>query len=132
MLKVNNFSAQYQVYYEDTDSGGMVYYANHLKFFERARTDFLRKKNIKSDSLKSSGIFFVVRNCSVEYLKPAMMDDLLEVTVIVEEIGKTSIKMKQEIKKDGQVLCKMDVVIVCIDATNFKPKRIPEEIQKHF
>lgn len=123
----------YRVYYEDTDAGGVVYYANYLKFFERARTDFLRAKNIiQSDLARDLGVVFVVRNCVVEYVKPARMDDLVEISVAVTEIGKTSIKMKQEMIKDGSVLCRLDVEIVCVNAASFKPKRIPEEIKKHF
>jgi acyl-CoA thioester hydrolase len=120
---------KYRIYYEDTDAGGVVYYANYLKFFERARTDFLREKNIvQSELAKDLGIIFVVRNCLVEYLKPARMDDLIVASVQVVETRKTAIKMQQEIFKDGVVLCKLDVEIVCVDAINFKPKKIPENL----
>jgi acyl-CoA thioester hydrolase len=129
MPKVNNFSTKYRVYYEDTDAGGVVYYANYLKFFERARTDFLRQKNIiQSDLIRDLGIIFVVRNCAVEYVKPARMDDLIEISVMVDEVRKTAIKMKQEIVKDSLVLCRLDVEIVCVDAVSFKPKKIPENL----
>ena len=126
-MKESKFS--YRVYYEDTDAGGVVYYANYLKFFERARTDFLRQKNIiQSDLARDLSIVFVVRNCAVEYAKPARMDDLIEISVVVGEVRKTAIKMKQEIAKDGVVLCRLDVEIVCVDAVSFKPKRIPENL----
>lgn len=122
-------SFSYRVYYEDTDAGGVVYYANYLKFFERARTDFLREKNIvQSDLVKDLGIIFVVRNCLVEYLKPARMDDLIAVSVQVVETRKTSIKMHQQIVKDDVILCNLSVEIVCVDALNFKPKKIPENL----
>jgi acyl-CoA thioester hydrolase len=125
--EVHNF--HYRVYYEDTDAGGVVYYANYLKFFERARTDFLREKNIiQSDLIKDLGIVFVVRSCFIEYVKPARMDDLIEVSVSVQETRKTSIKMKQEIKKDQTILATLDIEIVCVDAINFKPKKIPEDL----
>ncbi len=131
MLKVNNFSTTYRVYYEDTDAGGVVYYANYLKFFERARTDFLRERNIiQSDLVKNLGIIFVVRSCFIEYLKPARMDDLLKVSVAVEEVRRTSIKMKQEIIRDSLAMCKLDVEIVCVDVLSFKPKRIPKNLIK--
>ncbi len=133
MPEASNFSTKYRIYYEDTDAGGVVYYANYLKFFERARTDFLRAKNIiQSDLVRDLGIVFVVRNCVVEYAKPARMDDLVEISVTVVELGRTSIKMKQEMIKDGLALCSLDVEIVCVNAISFKPKRIPQEIQKHF
>lgn len=124
-------SFKYRIYYEDTDLGGVVYYANYLKFFERARTDFLRAQNIIQTKLvEDFGIIFVVRNCQIEYIKPARMDDLIEVFVKVKEIGKVSIAMQQEIKLNDEILCKMDVEIVCVDRHNFRPKRIPEEVLK--
>lgn len=122
-------SFKYRIYYEDTDLGGVVYYANYLKFFERARTDFLRAQNIIQTKLAEDfGIIFVVRNCQIEYIKPARMDDLIEVFVKVKEIGKVSISMQQEIKLNDEILCKMDVEIVCVDRHNFRPKRIPESV----
>jgi len=128
-MKESKFS--YRIYYEDTDAGGVVYYANYLKFFERARTDFLRQKNIvQSDLIRDLGIVFVVRNCAVEYAKPARMDDLIDISVVVGEVRKTSIKMKQEVMKDSLVLCRLDVEIVCVDAVSFKPKKIPENLIK--
>ena len=123
----NNFT--YRIYYEDTDAGGVVYYANYLKFFERARTDFLREKGIVQSQLaKNSGVVFVVRNCQIEYLQPARMDDLIEVAVEIIEIGKLSIQLNQEMKLQDRILSKINVEIVSVDAVTFKPKRIPPEI----
>lgn len=119
----------YRVYYEDTDSGGVVYYANYLKFFERARADFLRNRGIiQSELVKNSGVIFVVRNCQIEYLQPARMDDLIEVGVEIIEIGKVSIRLRQEAKLQEKILSKIDVEIVCVGAETFKPTRIPPEI----
>lgn len=133
MLKSIKNCFQYRVYYEDTDAGGVVYYANYLKFFERARTDFLRSQNIsQSELVKNSALVFVVRNCQIEYLKPARMDDLISVFVEVVEIGNLSIKLRQEIKLQEKVLCVMNVEIVCVGADNFRPKKIPPEIAKCF
>jgi acyl-CoA thioester hydrolase len=120
------FSASYRIYYEDTDAGGVVYYANYLKFFERARTDFLRSKNIVQSKLaEETGVVFVVRDCCVKYLKPARMDDLVDVSVKIVEVGKLSLKMEQEISSKGMVLNRMEVEIVCVNADNFRPTRIP-------
>lgn len=125
----NEFAASYRIYYEDTDLGGVVYYANYLKFFERARTDFLREKGVVQSKLAAEiNIMFAVRNCQIDYVKPAKMDDLIEVSVEIIEIGKVSLKMKQEIKLDDMVLCKMTVEIVCVNSANFKPTRIPASI----
>ncbi|MES2677109.1 MAG: tol-pal system-associated acyl-CoA thioesterase [Pseudomonadota bacterium] len=126
-LARNNFV--YRIYYEDTDAGGVVYYANYLKFFERARTDFLREKGIvQSELAKNSGAVFVVRNCQIEYLQPARMDDLVEVAVEIIAIGKLSIQLKQEMKLHDKILSRINVEIVCVNAATFKPKRIAPEI----
>ncbi len=123
-------SFKYRVYYEDTDLGGVVYYANYLKFFERARTDFLRSQGVVQTKIaEDHGVVFVVKNCQVKYLKPARMDDEIEVSVEVVELGKLSVKMRQEIKLQEQVLCQMDVDIVCVHKDSFRPKKIPEEIK---
>ncbi len=126
MLKLNNFSANYRVYYEDTDAGGVVYYANYLKFFERGRTDFLRSLNIsQAELITKENLVFVVKKCEIEYLRPAKLDDLIEVSVTVKEIRAASIVMEQEIKRANQILSTLLVEIVCVAADNFKPKKIP-------
>ncbi|MSP33558.1 MAG: tol-pal system-associated acyl-CoA thioesterase [Rickettsiales bacterium] len=125
-----NFFAQYRVYYEDTDAGGVMYYANYLKFFERARTDFLRNLGISQNELiEKEKIAFVVRRCELDYLRPARLDDLVEVTVVVEEINAASIVMRQEMQKDKVVLACLKVEIVCVDVESFKPKKIAEKIK---
>ncbi len=129
MPKLVKTNFEYRVYYEDTDAGGVVYYANYLKFFERARTDFLRAKGIiQSELAKNSGVVFVVRNCQIEYLKPARMDDLLEIAVEIVEIGNLAIKLKQEAKLQAQILCKVEIEIVCVGVDSFRPKKIPTEV----
>jgi acyl-CoA thioester hydrolase len=119
-------SFNYRVYYEDTDSGGVVYYANYLKYAERARTDFLRSLNINQSELaEKEGLVFVVRRCDAEYLSPARMDDMLEVSVEIKEKGASFVKIYQEIKLGEKVLNRLNVEIVCVDRESFKPKRIP-------
>ena len=130
MLKPNNFSKRYRVYYEDTDAGGVVYYANYLKFFERSRTDFLRSLNIlQSDLIQKENLAFVVKKCEIEYLIPAKLDDEIDVNVIVEKIGGASISMFQEITKNNLILSRLKVSIVCVATDNFKPKKIPQNIK---
>ena len=129
LLMLNKFS--YRIYYEDTDAGGVVYYANYLKFFERARTDFLRELGIdQSKLLKESNQCFVVRKCEIEYSSPAKLDDLIEVDVEIEKISATSIVMNQKITKGELVLNKLRVEIVCVNASSFRPSRISDEIKK--
>ena len=125
---LNNFS--YRIYYEDTDAGGVVYYANYLKFFERARTDFLRALGInQSELLLKENKCFVVRKCEIEYVAPAKLDDLIEVSVEVEEITAATIIMNQKIICNDKVLTKLRVEITCVNSNNFKPSRISEEIK---
>ncbi len=123
---LNNFSANYRVYYEDTDAGGVVYYANYLKFFERARTDFLRARGIfQSNLAKTQNLAFVVRKCEIEYLSPARLDDLIEVSVLIKEKRAASILMAQEISRDGKILSRLNVEIVCVSADELRPKKLP-------
>jgi acyl-CoA thioester hydrolase len=127
---LNKFSVKYHVYYEDTDSGGVVYYANYLKFFERARTDFLRSLGILQSQLsKQENLVFVVRRCEIEYLAAAKLDDVLEVSVIIKKISAASILIKQEIKKSDVVSSLLNIEIVCVNSISFKPKKIPENIR---
>lgn len=130
---LNNFSAQYRIYYEDTDAGGVVYYANYLKFFERARSDFLRALEIsQSTLLEKENLAFVVRRCEIDYVSPAKLDDLVTVSVEIKEIRAASISMFQEIKKFDKILSRLNVEIVCICAQSFKPSKIPSDISKQF
>ncbi len=131
MLKSNNFFAQYRVYYEDTDAGGVMYYANYLKFFERARTDFLRHLKISQQELiETEKTAFVVRRCELDCVRPAKLDDLLEVTVKVEEINAASIVMRQEMCKADEVISRLKVEIVCVGFDNFKPKKISQKMRE--
>ncbi len=125
------FSWPVRVYYEDTDSGGVVYYANYLKFFERARTEFLRQFDLQQDQLiQQHNIIFAVRNINVDYHKPAVFNDLLKVTTEILELKKASIVFKQIIlhDEDETMLCQATCKVACIQAKQLKPTAIPEFI----
>ncbi len=125
------FSWPVRVYYEDTDSGGVVYYANYLKFFERARTEFLRQFDLQQDQLiQQHNIIFAVRNINVDYHKPAVFNDLLKVTTEILELKKASIVFKQVILRDEDetMLCQATCKVACIQAKQLKPTAIPEFI----
>ena len=126
---LNKFS--YRIYYEDTDAGGVVYYyANYLKFFERARTDFLRELGInQSQLLQEQSVCFVVRKCEIEYISPAKLDDMILVDVEIVNVSATTITMNQKIHRDNKMLSSLKVEIVCVDSKSFKPRRISEEIK---
>jgi acyl-CoA thioester hydrolase len=129
MLKKNSEQFNYRIYYEDTDAGGVVYYANYLKFFERARTDFLRSIGISQALLaQMENIIFVVKRCVIEYQYPARLDDEISVSVKIKEIHKVSLTMTQEITKSAQLIAQLEVQIVCLNQQNFKPTRLPQKL----
>lgn len=123
-------SIQFRVYYEDTDSGGVVYYANYLKFAERARTELLRAIGLNQSALaKEQDLLFVVRNVNMELFSPAKLDDLLEITTYVKDISGAAMQMIQEVQCNKKNIAAIDVTVVCINS-NFRPKRIPNEIKQ--
>lgn len=125
---MNEFSWPVRVYYEDTDLGGVVYYANYLKFMERARTEWLRAAGFEQDELiRELDVIFAVRKIEIEYLLPARFNDLLQVSVKVVDVRQASITLAQEIKKQNEdgVLCKGIVKIASLRASTFKPCAIP-------
>lgn len=126
-----------RVYYEDTDSGGVVYYANYLKFMERARTEWLRAHGFEqTDLARNHGMIFVVRDVQITYLRPALFDDLLRVTVAVHGTGRSWIGFTQTVehapeqRKAVEVLARAQVKIVCVKQSSFKPVEIPDIIRQ--
>lgn len=118
-----------RVYYEDTDAGGLVYYANYLKFAERARTEILRDLGIGQAALiASDGIGFVVRKCSIEYFKPAMLDDSLTIKTRLHDITKATITMHQVIERAGEKLVELEVFLAVINMKSGRACRMPETI----
>ena len=126
-----------RVYYEDTDSGGVVYYANYLKFMERARTEWLRHYGIEQDRLREQdGVLFAVRRVAIEYHKPATFNDELFVSVDPADIGRASITFHQQVtratgpdpEQDMMVLCSGEVCVACLNASSMKPQRIPDHV----
>jgi acyl-CoA thioester hydrolase len=125
-----NFESKYRIYYEDTDAGGIVYYANYLKFFERARTEMLRESNISQmELIDTHNLIFVVRNCNIEYKKGAKLDDLVTIKTNISEMRSASIIMHQEMFLKDELINVLDVKIACITADGKKPSKIPSEIK---
>ncbi|MCB5188667.1 tol-pal system-associated acyl-CoA thioesterase [Methylobacillus caricis] len=115
-----------RVYYEDTDSGGVVYHANYLKFMERARTEFLRSQGFGQAELRDDlGVLFVVRGLALKYRRPARFDDALQVVTRLVELGRSLIKFEQLIYRDDELLVDAAIEVVCIDAEKFTPVAIP-------
>jgi acyl-CoA thioester hydrolase len=129
---MKEFSWPVRVYYEDTDAGGVVFYANYLKFFERARTEMLRSLGFEQDRLiADDNAIFVVRSVMVDYLKPARFNEQIEVSAKIIENKKASLIFEQVITRQLEVLCKGTIRIACLDAKTMKPKPIPFAILEH-
>jgi acyl-CoA thioester hydrolase len=133
-LPVTDFCWPVRVYYEDTDSGGVVYYANYLRFMERARTEWMRSLGFEQDALiRDSGILFAVRSASLDYLRPARFNDRLEVSVRLRARRRASLVFEQAVSRTGEgerPLCTAGIRIACVDATSFRSTPIPEFILK--
>jgi acyl-CoA thioester hydrolase len=128
---VTTFSWPVRVYYEDTDVGGVVYYANYLRFFERARTEWLRAIGFEQRQLKAeSGIVFAVRSVQIDYLRPAVLDDALQVEAAVSELGRASMHFRQRLLRDDEVLSTALVKVVSLDGETFRPVAIPAPIRE--
>jgi acyl-CoA thioester hydrolase len=118
-----------RVYYEDTDAGGVVYYANYLRFAERARTEFMRAAGADhAGMLRDTGLSFFVRRCEVDYLKPARLDDLLQVETRIVHVGGASLEALQTVKRNGEDLARLKVKLACLNQTG-RPARLPDRIQ---
>jgi acyl-CoA thioester hydrolase len=118
-----------RVYYEDTDSGGVVYYANYLKFLERGRTEFLRALGFEQRQLaEETGLAFAVRGLSAEYLKPARLDDQLEVTTALGELGRAQVTFAQEIRRADETLLTASVRVACLDLAKGKAAAMPKHL----
>ncbi len=120
-----------RVYYEDTDAGGVVYYANYLKFMERARTEWLRELGYEQDELiNEHRLIFAVKKIQINYQSPARFNNELTVTAMINNFSRISIEFEQTIKKQEQQLCEGQIMIVGLDSETFKPKRLPQKILK--
>jgi len=128
-MKINKFIWPIRVYYEDTDAGGVVFYANYLKFFERARTEMLRAMGYEQDELiANEGIIFVVRSVQVDYLRSARFNEQIQVSAEVTFAKKASLTFEQTITRGDDVLCTSVIRIACLDAKTMRPKAIPENL----
>jgi acyl-CoA thioester hydrolase len=130
-MSFKNFSWPARVYYEDTDAGGVVYYANYLRFFERARTEWLRSFGLNQDRLaQEQDLIFVVRRAALEFSKPARLDDLLEVTVEPLKLARVYVELAQEARRGAQVLVRAEIQVACVNQRSFKPAAIPHSLRE--
>ena len=127
-----NFFHKIKVYYEDTDSGGVVYYANYLKFLERARTESLFSLGYSNKKIKEKfNSLIIVKSCNIEYKKSANLEDELKIRSFVKSITKTSFFMNQIISRDEEIIVEAQIHLVFVNE-NGKPVKIPDEIYSQF
>ena len=128
---MQTFDWTVRVYYEDTDSGGVVYYANYLRFMERARTEWLRALGFEQDALiRDAGVIFAVRSASVDYLRPARFNEQLSVCSTVHSAGRANVVFDQQIFRldDAELLTSGRIKIASLDAETFRPKPMPKDL----
>ena len=127
------FEFPIRIYWEDTDAGGIVFYANYLKFFERARTEWLRTLGFSQQAMRlEDQAMFVVTDTQVRHRQPARLDDLVEVTVRVAESGRASLVLEQQAWRDGTLLAEGRIRIGCVDAASLRPRRMPPALLSAF
>ena len=131
MVSYLSFKWSVRIYFEDTDSGGVVYHSNYLKFMERARTEWLRSLNLNQSTLKKKDkIMFVVAKVDIDYKKAARFNDELDVVTTVDNIGASKVNLTQNIMKNSELYTSAKVSIACIHTDTFKPQRIPKLIKQ--
>tara|TARA_B100001167_G_C16753453_1_gene297452 strand:+ start:525 stop:923 length:399 start_codon:yes stop_codon:yes gene_type:complete len=119
------------IYYEDTDAQGVVYYANYLKFFERARTEYLREAGYKQKDLMKKGAIFMVRGIKLDFKKPSYLDDLIEIRTQIIKAGKVSFDFSQNVfSSKNELLCEGLVKCGCLDTKEYKPKPLPPSLHE--
>jgi acyl-CoA thioester hydrolase len=120
------FELPVRVYFQDTDAGGVVYHASYVNFMERARTEWLRGFGYSNAALmKELGVVFVVRSLKLDYLRPAMLDDMLTVTAQIREVGRSRIALHQMVQRDEEKLVEAEIHLVCVSLETFKPVSVP-------
>lgn len=126
---MSEFAWAARVYWEDTDGGGVVYYANYLRFLERARTEWLRARGVAQTELaRTHGVVFTVVDLHIEYKQAARLDDELVITATPQPDGKASFRVSQQVRRGADLLAVASVRIACVDAASFRPKRIPAHV----
>ena len=127
------FTIPVRVYFQDTDAGGVVYHGSYVNFMERARSEWLRSFGLSNVGLmKELGVVFVVRSLKLDYLKPAVLDDLLTVSAQLKEIGRSRVTLHQCMMRGDEILVEGEIHLVCVTADSFKPVRVPDVLREHW
>jgi len=130
----SNFSLPVRVFFQDTDAGGVVYHGSYVNFLERARTEWLRECYGYSNKglMSEFGMVFVVRSLRLDYLKPALLDDLLAVSAQLKDVGRSRVTLCQQVLRGENVLVEAEVHLVCVTMDNFKPVSVPEALREQW
>lgn len=127
------FSLPVRVYFQDTDAGGVVYHASYVNFMERSRTEWLRTFGYSNAGMmKELGVVFVVRSLKLDYLRPALLDDLVAVTSQIKDIGRSRLNIHQTVMRGDEVLVEGEVHLVCVSVETFKPVSVPDVLRKQW
>ncbi|MFK7828151.1 MAG: tol-pal system-associated acyl-CoA thioesterase [Congregibacter sp.] len=127
-MATTEFCLPLRVYIEDTDAGGIVYYVNYLKYIERARTEFMRALGMHRGAVFNDELMFVVSNLSVDYRRPAKLDDELVATATLESVAGASLKLRQAVRKGDELLMQAQVSLACVNPQALLPRRIPKDM----
>src|SRR4030066_340529 len=128
------FSLPIRVYFQDTDAGGVMYHASYVNFLERARTEWLREHYGYSNAglMKAFGVVFVVRTLKLDYLRPALLDDMLSVTAQIKDVGRSRISLLQTVQRKDELLAEAEVHLACVSIESFKPVSVPEVLRNQW
>lgn len=127
------FTLPVRVYFQDTDAGGVVYHASYVNFMERARTEWMRGFGFSNAGLmKELGVVFVVRSLKLDYLKPALLDDLLSVSVQLTAIGRSRVTLQQMMLRGEEILVEAEIHLVSVSMESFKPVSVPEVLREQW
>ena len=127
------FTLPIRVYFQDTDAGGVVYHASYVNFMERARTEWMRGFGFTNAGLmKELGVVFVVRSLKLDYLKPALLDDLITVSVLLKEIGRSRVTLLQTIMRGEEKLVEAEIHLVSVSLESFKPVSVPDVLREQW
>lgn len=128
------FTWPVRVYFQDTDAGGVVYHGSYVNFLERARTEWLRERcgYTNTGLMQDFGMIFVVRSLKLDFFKPASLDDMLDVSVQLKDVGRSRVGLCQKVLHNQDVLLEAEIHLVCVMADNFKPVRVPESLRQQW
>ena len=123
-----------RVYFQDTDAGGVVYHASYVNFLERARTEWMRDCYGYNNArlMQELGVLFVVRSLKLDYLKPALLDDLLQVSAQLKEVGRSRVTLLQSVLRGEEVMLEAEIHLVCVSMAEFKPVSVPDVLRQQW